>query len=126
MKSQERLYEKLRPGDAIYYASTLQMVTTQTLLFMSKTHHKGFYEAIDITPNVAKRFKFVPDATESVWQLNFNEHKIVNLYFEGKTLIKIRIRLIYPTDALKWDFKPLQFHELQQMTDILLNESYHD
>ena len=122
-----RLPEKLRVGDEIYYASTSQRVTPQMLLFMNKGMYKGTYEAIEITPRVAKRFKFVPNATESIWELKFNDRKIVTLYFEDcENLSKIRIRNITDTDTLKWDFKPMQLHELQQITDILLNKDYYD
>ena len=94
---------------------------------MSKTHTKGFYEPIEITPNIAKRFKFSGNATETVFELQFGDHKIVNLYFEdGTTLNKIRLRIVNPMDDFKWDFKPMQLHELQQVTDILLNEVYYD
>jgi len=125
MTQLKKLHEKLRPGDAIYYANTLTRVTAQKILFMSKTIHKDAFEAIDITPAIAERFKFEPNATKTVYSMHFGKGKHVNLFFTNHgTLRRGRIRKVRDTDALKWDFKELQFHELQQITDLLLNESY--
>jgi len=121
------LYERLRPGDAIYYASTLIKVTPQKILFMSKTEHKGFYEPIEITIPIAKRFNFVPNPTETAYKMDFGKGKSVTLYFEDcVNLNRIRVKKSNPTDTLKWDFEPMQFHELQQITNVLLNEFYED
>lgn len=127
MKSSEKLPEKLRVGDEIYYANTYQRVTPQMLLFINKGMYKGTYEAIEITTKVAERFKFTPNATKTMWELKFSDREIVNLYFQDcKNLSKVRIRNITDMDILKWDFKPMQLHELQQITDILLNKEYYD
>jgi len=120
------LEKNLTVGDEIYYANTYKRVTPEMLLFMNKGFYPGSYAAIEITPKVAKRFKFVPNATRTIWGLNFDNQKVVNLYFEGDDLAKIRIRNITNTDTLKWDFKPMQLHELQQITEILLDRGYYD
>lgn len=121
------LEKKLRVGDEIYYASTYKRVTPEMLLFMNKGVYDGAYEAIEVTPLVAKRFKFIPNATETIWELKFSDQKIVNLYYpDTKNLEKIRIRNITDTDTLKWDFKPMQLHEMQQITEILLHRGYYD
>ncbi len=121
------LEKKLTVGDEIYYANTYKRVTPEMLLFMNKGIYNGAYEAIEITPSVAERFKFIPNATRTIWELKFSDQKIVNLYFPNDNdLAKIRIRHITDTDVLKWDFKPMQLHEMQQITEILLHRGYYD
>jgi len=127
MTQSKELYEQLRPGDAIYCASTLTRVTAQKLLFMSKTIHKDAFEAIELTPEVAEHFKFEPNATRTVYSKHFGNGKHVNIFFDNLGKLKrVRIRKVRDTDALKWDFKDLQFHELQQITELLLNKDYYE
>lgn len=121
------LEKKLRVGDSVYYASTSKRVTIENLLFMNKSMYKDAYEAIEITPKVAERFKFIANETRTIFELKFNDQKIVTLYYpDTKNLEKIRLRNVTPTDAMKWDFSPMQMHELQQITDILLKQDYYD
>jgi len=127
MTQLKKLHEKLRPGDAIYYANTLTRVTAQKLLFMSKTIHKEAFEAVDITPAIAEKFKFEPNATKTVYSMHFGNGKHVNIFFTNSGELKrVRVRKVSDTDALKWDFKDLQFHELQQITELLLNKDYYE
>ncbi len=67
------LEKNLTVGDEIYYANTYKRVTPEMLLFMNKGFYPGSYAAIEITPKVAKRFKFVPKSLYTLLVFDLGE-----------------------------------------------------